>query len=97
MSTKSKIATLAAVAIVIAAPAFAGQRVKPTLHSAFAGAFASSADPGEAHVNPVQRRANNNLNPDIQLGASIKPRNTTIEFCRFCAGGEASCSQGIIE
>jgi hypothetical protein len=63
MSTKSQIATLAAVAIVIAAPAFAGQRVKPTLHSAFAGAFASSVNPVEAHVNLVQRRANNNLNP----------------------------------
>jgi hypothetical protein len=63
MSTKSQIATLAAVAIVIAAPAFAGQRVKPTPHSAFAGALASSVNPGEAHVNPVQRRANNNLNP----------------------------------
>jgi hypothetical protein len=45
MSTKSQIATLAAVAIVIAVPAFAGQRVKPTLHSAFAGAFASSDNP----------------------------------------------------
>jgi hypothetical protein len=63
MSTKSQIAALAAVAIVIAAPAFAGQRVKPTLHSAFAGAFASSVNPGGAHVNPVQRPANNNLNP----------------------------------
>jgi hypothetical protein len=63
MSTTSQIAALAAVAIVLAAPAFAGQRVKPTLHSAFAGAFASSVNPGGAHVNPVQRRANNNLNP----------------------------------
>jgi hypothetical protein len=62
MSTKSQIAALAAVAIVIAAPAFAGQRVKPILHSAFAGAFASSVNPGGAHVNLVQRPANNNLN-----------------------------------
>jgi hypothetical protein len=61
MSTKSQIAALAAVAIVIGAPAFAGQRVNPTLHSAFAGAFASSVNPGGAHVNPVQRPANNNL------------------------------------
>jgi hypothetical protein len=48
MFTKSKIAALAAVAIVIAAPAFADQRVKPTHHSAFAGAFASSANSGGA-------------------------------------------------
>jgi hypothetical protein len=64
MSTKSKIAALAAVAIVIAAPAFAGQRDKPTQHSAFAGAFASSGNPGSAPVDPVQRPANNNLNAD---------------------------------
>jgi hypothetical protein len=62
MSTKSQIAALAAVAIVIGAPAFAGQRLKPTLHSAFAGAFASSVNPGGAHVNPVQGPANNKLN-----------------------------------
>jgi hypothetical protein len=62
MSTKSQIAALAAVAIVIAAPAFASQRVKPTLHSAFAGAFASSVNPGGGHVNPVQRPPNNNRN-----------------------------------
>ena len=60
MSTKSQIAALAAVAIVIAAPAFAGQRLKPT--RGFAGAFASSDDPSGTHVNPVQRPANNNLN-----------------------------------
>jgi hypothetical protein len=64
MFTTSQIAALAAVAIVIAAPAFAGQRAKPTLHRAVAGAFASSVNPGGAYVNPVQRRANNNLNPD---------------------------------
>jgi hypothetical protein len=67
MSTKSQIAALAAVAIVIAAPAFAGQRVKPTQHSAFAGAFGSSVNPVSAHVTPVQP-TNNNLNPDFQLG-----------------------------
>jgi hypothetical protein len=61
MSTKCKLAGLVALAIVIAAPAFAGQRVKPTQHSAFAGAFASSVNPGGAHVDPVQRPANNNL------------------------------------
>jgi hypothetical protein len=68
MSTKCKIAGLAALAIVIAAPAFAGQRVKPTQHTAFAGAFASAVNPSGAHVNPIQRPANNNLNPDFQLG-----------------------------
>jgi hypothetical protein len=67
MSTKCKIAGLAAVAIVMAAPAFAGQRVKPTRHSAFAGAFASSVSPGGAHVDSVQRPANNNLNADFIL------------------------------
>jgi hypothetical protein len=46
MSTKSKIAALAAVAIVIAAPAFAGRRVERTQHSAFGGVFVSSVDPG---------------------------------------------------
>jgi hypothetical protein len=64
MPQKKEIAGLAAVAIVMAAPAFAGQRVKPTQHSAFAGAFASSVNPGGAHVDPVQRPANNNLNAD---------------------------------
>ena len=63
MSTTSQIVALAAVAIVIAAPAFADQRAKPTLHRAVAGAFASSVNTEGAHVNPVQRRANNNLNP----------------------------------
>jgi hypothetical protein len=67
MSTKCKIAGLAAVAIVIAAPAFAGPRVKPTQHSAFAGAFASSVNPGGAHVDLVQRPANNNLNAGTYL------------------------------
>jgi hypothetical protein len=60
MSTMGQIAALAAVAIVIAAPAFAGQRLKPTLHNAFAGAFASSVNAGGTHVNPVQRPASNN-------------------------------------
>jgi hypothetical protein len=51
MSTKSKMASLAALAIVIAAPAFAAQRGKPTQQSAFAGAFASSVNPGGTHLN----------------------------------------------
>jgi hypothetical protein len=45
MSTKSKIACLAALAIVIAAPAFAGQRPNLTQYRTFAGAFASSVNP----------------------------------------------------
>jgi hypothetical protein len=52
MSTKSQIAALATVATVIGTPAFAGQRVKPTLHSAFAGAFASSVNPGGGARQP---------------------------------------------
>jgi hypothetical protein len=31
------------------------------------------------------------------LGASVKPRNTTIAFGWFIVGGEASCFQGTIE
>jgi hypothetical protein len=68
MSKMSQIAALAAVASVIAAPAFASQRVKPAVHSAFAGAFASSVNPGGADVNPVQRAASNNRN-----GVSLPP------------------------
>jgi hypothetical protein len=55
-------ASPAALAIVIAAPAFAAQRGKPTQQSAFAGAFASSVNPGGTHLNLVQRPANHNLN-----------------------------------
>jgi hypothetical protein len=62
MSTTIQIAALATAAIVIAAPAVAGQRIKFTLHSGLAGAFASSIDPVGAHVNAVQRAANNKLN-----------------------------------
>ena len=65
---KSKIAVLAAVAIVIGAPAFTGQQVKTTQHSAFAGAFASSANPEGAHTNRVQRPASNDLNADYIPG-----------------------------
>jgi hypothetical protein len=64
MPTKSKIVALVVVAIVIAAPAFAGQRVKLTQDSAFASAFAPSANPGGAHANRVQRPANNDFDAD---------------------------------
>ena len=66
MSTKCKIVGLVALAIVIAAPAFAGERVKPTHRGAFGGAFASSANPGGAHAKRVQRPANNDLNADYK-------------------------------
>ena len=68
MSTKSKIAVLVALATVIAAPAFAGQRVNSAQHSAPAGAYAPSVSHAGARVSPVQPRVNNNLNPDFQLG-----------------------------
>lgn len=59
MPTK-RIVVLAALVTVIVAPVFAGQRLKPAPHGAFAGAFASSVNPGKAHQQP----ANNNLNVD---------------------------------
>jgi hypothetical protein len=85
MSTKCKIAGLAAVAIVIAAPAFAGQRVKPTQHSAFAGAFASSVNPGGAHVDLVQRLANNNLNADY-IPAACRDFGISLDLPTRCWG-----------
>ena len=85
MSKMSQIAALAAVAIVIGAPAFAGQRVKPTLHSAFAGAFASSANPGGAHVNPIQRSANNNLN-GVSLPARCLDFGINLDLPTRCWG-----------
>ena len=82
MSKMSQIAALAAVAIVIAARAFASQRVKPTLHSAFAGAFASSVNFRAADVKPVQRAASNNRNgvslpaacPDVGINLDLPTR-----------------------
>jgi hypothetical protein len=75
----SRIAALAAVAIVIAAPAFASQRVKPSVHSAFAGAFASSVNFGGVDVRPVQRAASNNRNgvstcPDFGINLDLPTR-----------------------
>jgi hypothetical protein len=55
-----RIVVLAALVTVIVAPAFAGQRLKPAPHGAFAGGFASSVNPGKAHQQP----ADNNLNAD---------------------------------
>jgi hypothetical protein len=82
MSKMSRIAALAAVTIVIAAPAFASQRVKPSVHSAFAGAFASSVNFGGADVKPVQRAASNNRNgvslpaacPDFGINLDLRTR-----------------------
>jgi hypothetical protein len=83
MSTK--IAALAAVAIVIAAPALASQRVKPTVHSAFAGAFASSVNPGGADVNPVQRPANNSRN-GVSLPAPCANFGINLDLPTRCWG-----------
>jgi hypothetical protein len=85
MSTKSRIAALAAVAIVIAAPAVASQRVKPTVHSAFAGAFASSVNPGGVDVNSVQRLANNNRN-GVSLPAPCPDFGINLDLPTRCWG-----------
>jgi hypothetical protein len=66
MSTKSKMPSLAALAIVIATPAFAGQRTQPTKHESQAGEFAFSVDPAGAQLNLVRRPTNNNLNGDYK-------------------------------
>lgn len=46
MSTKSKMATIAALATIIAAPAYAAPPVKHMPRSAFDGAYASPFNPG---------------------------------------------------
>jgi hypothetical protein len=66
MSTKSKMPSLVALAIVIATPAFASQRTQPTKHESRAGEFAFSVDPAAAQLNPVRRPTNNNLNGDYK-------------------------------
>jgi hypothetical protein len=48
MSTKSKMPSLVALAIVIATLAFAGQRTQPTKHESPAGELAFSVDPSGA-------------------------------------------------
>jgi hypothetical protein len=62
MSTRSKMASLVALAIVIATPAFAGQRTQPTKYESRAGEFGFSVDPAGAQLNLVRRPTNNNLN-----------------------------------
>jgi hypothetical protein len=66
MSTKSKMPSLVALAIVIAAPAFAGQRTQPTKHEARAGEFAFSVDAAGTQLNLVRKPADNNLNGDYK-------------------------------
>jgi hypothetical protein len=66
MSTKSKILSLVALAIVIATPAFAGQRTESTKHESRARDFASSVDPAGAQLNLVRRPTNNSLNGDYK-------------------------------
>jgi hypothetical protein len=85
MSTMIQIAALAAVAIVIAAPAVAGQRTKPNVHSGFAGAFASSIDPVGADVSPVQRAANNKLN-GVSLSARCPYLGIDLDLPSRCWG-----------
>jgi hypothetical protein len=85
MSTKNQIAALAAVAIVIAAPAFASQRVKPTVHTALAGAFASSVNPGGADVNPVRRAASNNRT-GVSLPAACPDFGINLDLPTRCWG-----------
>jgi hypothetical protein len=57
MSTSSKSGAFAPPAILIAAPAFEDQRVKPTQHSAFAGGLASLVNPsgGTPQLNSAAR------------------------------------------
>jgi hypothetical protein len=83
MSTKIQIAALAVAAIVIAAPAVAGQRIKSTLRSGFAGAFASSTV--GAHANPVQRAANNKLNA-VSLPARCPGLGIDLDLPTRCWG-----------
>jgi hypothetical protein len=62
MSTKSKIAFLVALAVVITTPAFARQQTQPTKHESPAGELASSVDPAEAQLQLVRGPTKNNLN-----------------------------------
>jgi hypothetical protein len=77
MSTKSKMPSLVALAIVIATPAFAGQRTQPTKHESSAGELAFSVDPAGAQLNLVRPPTKNNLNGDhkpavcLDIGISL--------------------------
>jgi hypothetical protein len=85
MFKMSQIAALAAVAIVIAAPAFASQRVKPSVHSAFAGAFASSVNFRGPDVKAVQRAASNNRS-GISLPAACPDVGINLDLPTRCWG-----------
>jgi hypothetical protein len=66
MSTKSKIPSLVALAIVVATPALAGQLTQPTKHESPAGELAFSVDAAGAQLNLVRRPMKNNLNGDYK-------------------------------
>jgi hypothetical protein len=67
MSTKSKIPSLVALAIVVATPAAAGQLTQPTKHESPAGELAFSVDAAGAQLNLLVRRPmKNNLNGDYK-------------------------------
>jgi hypothetical protein len=66
MSTKSKIPSLVALAIVLATPAVAGQRTQPTKHESPAGELAFSVDAAGAQLNLIRRPVKNNLNGDYK-------------------------------
>jgi hypothetical protein len=55
MSTKSKMPSLVALAIVLATPAVAGQQTQPTKHESPAGELAFSVDAAGAQLNLVRR------------------------------------------
>jgi hypothetical protein len=77
MSTKRKMSSLVALAIVIANPAFASQRPQPNKHESATGELAFSVDPTGALLNLVRRPTKNNLNGDykpavcLEIGISL--------------------------
>jgi len=77
MSTKCKMPSLVALAIVIATPAFAGQRTQPNKYESATGELAFPVDPAGALLNLVPRPTKNNLNGDykpavcLEIGISL--------------------------
>jgi hypothetical protein len=72
MSTKSKMPSLVALAIVITTPAFARQQTQPTKHGSPAGELAFSVDPAGAQPNLVRLPTKNNLNGKcLDIGISL--------------------------
>jgi hypothetical protein len=66
MSTKSKMAFLVVLAIVIPPPAFARQQTQATKHESLANEIAFSVDPARAQLNPVRRPTKNNSNGNFK-------------------------------